>query len=74
MNPTLNKYIVAHFDLHGGKLKQKPILAYSTLEATQKYARSIGFTIGEDEVPNVMIEDHWFTAINVGTSNSLEHV
>lgn len=65
MNPTLNKYVVAHFSANDGKLTQRLVLAYTILEATQKYARRIGKTIGENDVPNAVCPDDWFTAIKV---------
>lgn len=67
MSATLNKYVVAHFDSRAGKLTQRMMLAYDILEATQKYARQLGFTIGENEVPTAVCPDDWFTAIKIGT-------
>lgn len=68
---SMNKYVVAHFDLHEGKLNQKIVLANSILEATQKHARALGFTIADNEAPNAILEDHWFTAIKVGSASGL---
>lgn len=67
----MNKYVVAHFDLHEGKLSQKIMLATSILEATQKHARALGFTVADDESPNAICDDHWFTAIKVGSASGL---
>ncbi len=69
MNPTLNKYVVAHFDSRAGKLTQRIMLAYTIMEATQKYARQLGFTIGENEHPNAVLPDDWFTAIKVSAAS-----
>lgn len=68
MNLTLNKYVVAHFDSHAGKLTQRYVLAKDILEATQKYARSIGKVIGENEVPTAVCHYDWFTAIKVSSA------
>lgn len=66
----MNKYVVAHFNLLNSKLTQKLVLANSILEATQKYARSIGKVIGENEVPTAVCHGEWFTAIKVASSTS----
>lgn len=66
----MNKYVVAHFSLVTSKQTQRLVLANSILEATQKYARAIGKTIGENDVPTAVCPDDWFTAIKIGNASS----